>query len=1204
MRVRRLQVQGFKTFASKVTFEFPAGITAIVGPNGSGKSNLADALRWVLGEQSYSTLRSRRSRDLIFSGSSSRPRMGMAQVSLLLDNEDRFLPIDFAEVEIARRAHRSGVNEYLLNRRRVRLQDILELLGGVTSSYVVIHQGLVDEALSLRPKERRTLLEEAAEVRRYHERRQKAQERLDRTATNMTRISDLRSELAPRLRVLERQSRQARQRAELEQALQQALRSWYGLLWEEASTRLTEVVQEGRQAQARLEQATAALEAVQDRVAGLRQTIQEARRRQEERRREEAELRRREEALRESLAQVEGERGALRRYQTSLQTEWARWRQEMAAQEARLAELEQTRSTFQQRVEQAQAELASREAVLVEQEEAREVLRSAREELQQRTMTTTMRALELERREERLGDRLASLEREIADRTSSLDGLSRRWEQAEGERARAEGELRQLRKDLADLQEGEEEQRRRVHQLSEDVEQAGTAVEASRLRLAENRARLEALSQQGAALGDGSLYVQQWARQEGRPALEGLLARLSIPPCLTAAVQAALGPYLTALLASDWEEAQAALEALLADGAGRATLLPRAELRPPDLASGGGPGPAPRPGEGLLLDHLSFAEEDAAPLRVLLGRVLLAADLASARRIALDLRPGWVVVTRQGHALTAEGVVSGGRPADGSSSLAQVRERRALGRSVVERERACREQERAWDALQRERAEAEAALVRLGRQREERRLLCEERARQVQGLDRDLAQLEEERSRHQGALEELRQERARLGEERASLQEELRRCRSDREALQEELARRRQAEQQVEQASAQAREELQQARTVWAVIQSEQENLQALGEVYRRNLDRLREQTQEGQQRLQEMEAQLVDQGRQAVELRARLEEATEAVNALSEEVWTVPVSLDRLTQLDEEVARRRQAVRMWEGAAGRAAVEVERQRDRLKELLRRGLSEVGPEASAYGQAGEALLNALLEDPPAWARGPVDADLSAEELERRIALLREEIRRVGPVNPLAEQEYRQSRERYDFLDGQLQDLHDTVRSLRQVIAELDRAMEQRFEETFAAINQAFQAYFARLFGGGVARLQIVRAEEEAEGLEGLGVEIVARPPGKRAHTLALLSGGERALTSTALLFAILKVNPRPFCLLDEVDAMLDEANVGRFRECLEELAGETQFIVITHNRVTIEAASTLYGISLDDDGTSRVLSLRMEEALQVARGVA
>ena len=282
-------------------------------------------------------------------------------------------------------------------------------------------------------------------------------------------------------------------------------------------------------------------------------------------------------------------------------------------------------------------------------------------------------------------------------------------------------------------------------------------------------------------------------------------------------------------------------------------------------------------------------------------------------------------------------------------------------------------------------------------------------------------------------------------------------------------------------------------------------------------------------------------------------------------------------------------------GAAARAALAVQRWREARRELLQRALGEIGPEASAYGPAGEALLNALLTDPPEWTRLPLDPNLTREELERRVAHLREEVRRIGPVNPLAEEEYRQTRERYDFLGQQLQDLHDAARSLEQVIVELDRAMEQRFHETFEAVQREFQAYFTRLFGGGSAALRLVRLEEEDGGLSGLGVEILARPPGKRVHSLALLSGGERALTSAALLFAILKVNPRPFCLLDEVDAMLDEANVGRFRECLQELASRTQFIVITHNRGTIEAADLLYGVSMADDGTSRVLSLRLED---------
>ncbi len=1191
MYVRQLQLQGFKTFASKTAFEFAQGITAVVGPNGSGKSNLADALRWVLGEQSYSTLRSRRTEDVIFSGSSVRSPLGMAEVSLLLDNEDAYFPIDFPEVEITRRAYRSGTNEYLLNRRRVRLQDIEEVLGGLTSSYVVIHQGLVDEALSLRPRERRLLLEEAAEVRRYHERRQKAQERLARTSANMTRISDLRSELGPRLRVLERQSHQARQRAKMEASLHQALRSWYRLLWEDASTEREQALREEQEAQSALERARTALQQAEGEAARLRQAVQEARHRQEAEHRREAELRRQEAELRQQLAQVEGEQRALGRYHQELQAEISHWEEEAGRQEERARALESERQAVGLRLEAAQADLQAREEASRQAEAALQLARGSLQEMQQQLRARDERAREAERRLDQVATRLEALAHEEEERAGLLHGLQEQAGRLRDERGECAAELDRQESLWRDLRARGEAVQQEVSAAEEALHQAGAALEQSRLRLADTRARAEALAH-GGGQEDGMAFLQEWARREGRPPLRSPLAHLTVPAGLEQAVEAALEATAAPLLAADWGEGEAAVGALMKEGAGRAALLPQHEAPPPST----GPGEPLPPGcEGLLLEHLTVPPQDLPALTALLGRIVLAADLASARAAAHSLPAGWHVVTREGHSLSSSGLLRGGhfRP---HGSLDRERERLALEQAATAAEAACREAERATAAARQRRDEAQAARIDLDRRSAALAGQRDELARRTRELERDIAHNEEEAARHARRLQALREERARLADERASLHDALRQSQAEPLPLHSQVAQAQQAEQAAQSRCDQARDRLQEARTAWAVARKEWESQRALEEMAGHSSTRLSQQIAEGRQRLQEALDQQTAWGERATALRAELTQVGTSLATVLAAAAPLAVPLDELGRCEEQVARHRQEVLEAESAAARAAMETQRRHDHLRELLRRALADIGPEASAYGPAGEALLNALIEDPPEWARAPLDPALSGEEMERRIAHLREEARRIGPVNPLAEEEYRQAQERYEFLGQQLQDMHDAVRSLEQVIAELDQAMEERFRDTFEAINREFQAYFSRLFAGGTASLRLVKMEEDEDGgLSGLGVEIVARPPGKRAHSLALLSGGERALTSAALLFAILKVNPRPFCLLDEVDAMLDEANVGRFRECLEELAQHTQFIVITHNRGTVQAAHTLYGVSMAEDGSSRVLSLRLEE---------
>ena len=1182
MYVRQLHLQGFKTFATRTSFSFGRGITAIVGPNGSGKSNLADALRWVLGEQSYSTLRSRRTEDVIFSGSSSRPPAGMAEVTLVLDNEDGALPLDFPEVEITRRAYRSGANEYFLNRRRVRLQDIEEVLGGLNASYVVIHQGLVDEALSLRPKERRLLLEEAAEVRRYHERRQKALERLRETAANMTRLSDLRNELLPRLRALERQSQQARQRAELEASLQEALRAWYRLLWEEVSSALRQAEREEEEARTRLGLLRASAEEATRQVASLRQAVQESRQKEEERRRKGSEIRRRIGVLREQLARALGESQALEHHREELRAEIARYRRELASQEERWALLAQAGETLKERMLQAQAGLREQQE---RYRQAESDLRSARQHLQ--TLQEEARLLderlrERARRLEQLQTREEVLAREEAERRRLLEELAEQKRRMEAEKAQRMEEQARREEVWATLCARQEVLQAEVESRQRNLREQEEALAAARLRLADLRARLETLGKEDNAPS----FLEEWAHREGRPALRSLLDRLTVPGRLQKALAAALGAHMQPMLFPTWEEAREALRALDAVGAGRATFLPQDELRPPPSALSEPPALG---SEGFLLDHLTFPREDRPALACLLGRVLLARDLETARRIARGLPAGWLVVTREGEAVTAEGVLSGGSP--GEDALERREERRRLARAMAETEAQVAKEERKRTETQERLATAQAALSALTTEMEEKRFAREEGARRLLDLDLSLARLEEEAGRQRLRLEELLRERRHIQEERllANREEE-----SPRPTLQREVEDAQGREKEARGTYLRAQRSLEEARLIWAMARKERENQRALEEMVRQGIRRLQKQVAEGERRLAEMERRLEAQAAQIASWQAELAGLEQEAAAL-EEVPVPPFSLRELEEREAEEARLREETLAWEAAAGRAAMAVQRWRDAQRELLQRALAEIGPEASAYGPAGEALLNALLSSPPEWTRLPLDPSLTKEELEKRVAHLREEVRRIGPVNPLAEVEYRETQERYDFLGRQLQDLHDAARSLEQVIAELDRAMEQRFHETFEAVQREFQSYFTRLFGGGSAALRLVRLEEEDGGLSGLGVEITARPPGKRAHSLALLSGGERALTSAALLFAILKVNPRPFCLLDEVDAMLDEANVGRFRECLLELASRTQFIIITHNRGTIEAADLLYGVSMADDGTSRVLSLRLEE---------
>lgn len=869
MHLKHLDLHGYKTFANRTAFLFNSGVTAVVGPNGSGKSNVADAVRWVLGEQSFHALRVKKTEDLIFSGSTARPRLGMAEVSMTLENpnpwceetadntEDNDQPparvdpvtellrTNPSEVTIGRRAYRDGENEYFLNGARVRLRDISELLarwGLARNTYAVVGQGLVDQALSQRPEERRALFEEAAGIGLYQSKRQNALEKLEETQSNLLRVNDIINEIAPRLPSLARQAERARNYNGVVQALDEKLRSWYAFQWARAQQWAQELAAREKSAREILNARRAQVQELAARLVQLRRKGQE---------------------LRTQLA--EG-----RRAHNLLESEYATHARELAVLNERL------RFTTQQRDEAA----------------------------------TELAALQ------------------------------------ESQRAQAE-------------------QTSRAASLLQTREQERDAI-AERLRRAEQElAKLEHLAAHTEAM-----------QEENEPQIRELAQKL-------AALRSQLSVYE----------------------------------------------------EGLrVAASLSVQADALASFET--RRVQVASAVESSRSQITELRTALVITERD---------VAGARATEESARAALAQ----------------------WETQ------------------------IAAKAHRVEALTREAELLTAQRDELQ----------ARFAESSHALAE-------------------------IDQRVAPAEAELAEVEKTQAELE-EQESLE-----------------------------------------RARLTEFEDAHNR---------------AVLDAE----------------RSRAEIARLETEIEDDLASGriVSEIKTFDEANGTLRESVI-ALDTDLPQQLRLRLGDEVVAlpvvmavpEGLEKEIRKLRNQLKYIGSVNPNALQEYDELKARHAFLTEQAADAHRAIESLHKAMAELDEIMRRKFEETFKAINTEFANFFTLLFNGGTARLELTQPEDLAQ----TGIDIIAKPPGKRAAHLAILSGGERALTAAALLFAILKVSPTPFCVLDEVDAMLDEANVGRFRDALKSLSVDTQFIVITHNRTTIESADTLYGITLGEDGVSQAISLRLD----------
>ena len=1178
MYLKRLEIQGFKTFAGRTILEFRPGITAVVGPNGSGKSNLADAVRWVLGEQSLATLRCKRSEELIYAGGGRRAPAGLAEVSLTIDNSDRLLPIDFNEVTITRRTTRAGESDYFINRTRVRLRDLLEATEPLGGSYTIINQGLVDAALTLRPEERRRLFEDAAEIGGFELRKAESARHLRETEANLARVADLIAELEPRLRSLRRQATQARQQQELSDELRQLQQRAYALQWREVGL----LVEQSSLGLRQLEHELAAARATQVALVA-----------------ELAERRRALRSEREALGRLHQQASALHQYAEAAQRERAvndergaaltRRAEELERQGNELAlrhaQIEAQRSEALTEVGRAELELAEQqrnlqhaEALRAEREQAYQSLLQALRHAQERALRAAAGVAEQQSRGEQLELQRARLTREGAELDTALAQATQQLQAAQEQYATMQGRLADVEAAQRTTIAEEQGVRRQLDALRTARSQAEEERSVARRHLADIEARLESLTRLARSYAGsfaGVRAAMQWAERNGRTGFALVQSIIRTPAELEVALEVALGSRLQNIVVERWEDAEQAIGELKRSGAGRATFMPLDSLR------GGGErgGAAQRSSAavlGVAADLVSYESRYEPVVRQLLGRVLVVRDLATARNELRTLPGGWMIVTLDGEQVQSSGSVTGGAQSKESGMLRRERELRELpeeaakARAVAE----AAEQRRASceTALQQQSArlrELEQQLREGGRRLEAARSALDSAARRQAQLEQEQRWAEQRRAQLDRDTATLLAQLAQVATAQSAA---LQASRDAEAALAEERARQ-EGEAQTQQA---AQEQLVGLRAAVAIAEGRLRAGRSLLTTHEQSLALVvRQVATHGQARASvqaERELLAAEHERTATLMAAHLAE----LEALRGQITPAEASLRNaeaaLTALEGQEQPATAALLTTEAALGRAALEAQRASDRQEALFERAVAD-----------GIDLETLVVAD---------GAEETLPELQTAIETLKTKILRLGVINPLALQEYEEAAERQRFLTSQVEDLRKASGTLLELIDELDRAMQSRFITTFQAVATEFEQSFTRLFGGGSARLLL--STNDQHGGTQQGVEIIARPPGKKQQSINLLSGGERSLTAAALLFAILTVNPSPFCILDETDAALDETNVGRFREALGQLAKQTQFILITHNRGTIEGADTLYGVTMGDDGASRTVSLRVE----------
>lgn len=1175
-------------------------------------SNIADAVRWVLGEQSLSNLRCKRTEELLYAGGGRRAAAGLAEVSLTIDNSDRLLPLDFDEVTVTRRATRAGDNEYFINRARVRLRDLLGAVEPLGGSYTIINQGLVDAALTLRPEERRRLFEDAAEIGGFELRKAEALRRLRETEGNLQRIDDLLAELELRLRSLKRQAGQARQYNDLTAELHALQVQFYAAQWRAATALCAAATAEVARTERALEQSRAAQAAIGGELHALRASLRARRDALRALHERSAELHRRAETLQRDLA-VGAERMAAltrrgedlerRRQELALQREEAQRRAATAAADVARAEAELT---------QRRAELRRAEAERADGEHARRAMAQDVRQAQDAAVRAASavaqaagRANQARTLYTRLTNDQAELDAAVAQAEQRVAAAAAQVEQARAEFARSE----QARNEAA---EAERTARAELEHVRTDRAQADEARAAVRRALADAEARYDSLARLARSYAGafaGVRAAMQWAERAARSGFALVQSIIRTPAEIETAIEVALGSRLQNIVVERWEDAEDAIADLKRSGAGRATFLPLDTIRTAgnSRANPGGDRRDDPTGRlyGIAADLVAYDPHYEPVVRQLLGRVLVVRDLPTARAELRKLSGGWTIVTLGGEQVNSGGAVTGGAQAKESGALRRERELRELPEQIEQRrteleqiEQRCAELEQHSRRLTQHQRELEQRAREAQRAYDTARTGVEAATRQLEQAGQERTWAEQRRERHSADLEaaaaqiaaatahlaEAEQAQAHADQHLAALQ-----ARQEAQAAADRVAQEHLAGLRARVGEAEG--QLRAQRTLLSAQEQAQAQLTAQDEALAREALTL----------IGERERYAAEHERAAIDHHALLAAIDDVRRQIDSAEALLHDDEARQAELETHESAATAALLAAETAYGRAALEAQRATDRQEALFERAAAD-----------GIDVTEPRTPQPPRPQAGEGEAapaaDVRAEDLQPAIDDLKTRILRLGVVNPLALEEYEEAVERQQFLSGQVSDLRQASATLQELIAELDEAMQSRFQATFDAVAVEFAQTFTQLFGGGSARLQLTNSSAERNGQapEGadepaapsrgaLGVEIIVRPPGKKQQNISLLSGGERSLTAAALLFAILRVNPSPFCILDETDAALDESNVGRFRDALRNLTENTQFILITHNRGTIEAADTLYGVTMGDDGGSKVMSLRVEE---------
>ena len=1183
MYLKRLELQGFKSFADKTVLEFKPGITAVIGPNGSGKSNISDSIRWVLGEQSMKSLRGAKSEDIIFAGTQNRKSLGFAEASIVIDNTDGELPVEYAEVIVTRKIYRSGETGYFINKTPCRLKDILELFmdtGIGKDGYSIIGQGKIDEILSNKSEDRRHIFEEAAGIVKYRARKSESEKKLEQTKLNLLRINDILSEIETGLDPLRIQSEKAKRFLELHESLKDIEVGLFIHNIETYKEKLEQVVEDLKILKKKKNDEEEKLNNIQNKKGTLKKQIDELI----------EEIEKCQNIGFESTNQIE-------KINSEIGISNEKILHNKENNERLLSEIEDSKQKIKDLQEEKDTKKQKKDSLFSNKEKFEKELEEKEAELSKLTEGLSTKELEIEAKKqviekntdlkyeknieissldanfENIEKRQKSIKTEIQETISELDRTRTQKQDMSKEFQKIESEKNSATKELEENSNKKEEIENKIKEFNEQIDKM-----SYELRMKDSRQKFlieTEKEKEGYAKAVKLLLTDCDKNADLNKGVHGIIANLiSVDKKYETAIEMTLGGMLQNIVTDNEEVAKKLVNHLRANNMGRASFLPITSIKGSkiDKIKGKFPGVI-----GVAADLVKFDKKYTQIVYNLLGRTVIVDNMDTGIALAKENKYGFRIVTVQGDIINASGAITGGSVAQKTVNIL------GRGREIENLAKEIKVLQNKISETKRSKQDYEESISEFVEESKE----LDEKIQQINIVyateKQKMLSVEEQILRLENTLNKLRNENEKIESQKADIKNQKQNIQNSVEDLEKEINELSIVIKEFAEANSENQKYIDDLNFDITNLKISVSSFDESGSSIDEIIERIDKDIENYNNAITVKNDQIEDLKREDIELKEKIESLKNQIIEIKNSVST---STEKIEQLKLDRANKNEELNKIEK-------DITDQFNLLEDL-KGNLVKIDVKKTKLEQDIDLVVNNLWEEYELTPNNATDYKKveNVQTTQKEVNDIRAEIKDLGSINVDSIEEYKKTKERYDFMCEQRLDLENTISKLRKMISEITDTMKKQFVEKFKLINKNFNEVFVELFGGGKAELIL---EDEDNVLE-CGIDIKAQPTGKKLQNMMLLSGGEKAFTAIALLFAILKINPAPFCILDEIEAALDDVNVYRYAEYLKKFCSDTQFLVITHRKGTMEAADTVYGVTMEENGISKLLSMKLAES--------